>query len=533
MEPEDRSKAILEFCEMVVRGITKERCASDPYRWNTVVKCTEKLLENLKYLRLAARAAWDNNGTNFSGALSSAHSMRIVEVDKDAKRSKRQVSRKCDVCGRTEQWCGMAFDLGGGACFDQDSFLDVTPAATNWNKFINGYCDDCSESDVDDAGDADHPQSGKLHRSDLGRFYVGKTCLRKAKVSFVASMFLLETLYEAWAVVQNERDLHGELDPGTVYTSRECRKHLVEEHVAKTKNIMVAVGSESKWDVPDVPYDETFWVVVDAHRRRSARDAKALDDMLRRRVKETLRNAPSGTASASANMGAQTQVEDVSSEEDFDDHRSVGIEDFIVDDDEDISENEELWEEDEMPRLSQGRRASASPRKRMRVVDDDDSDDSDDGGKQPPSSPACGPRTRGAERRAKAGVSSQPSKARPPPPQPPRGAKGKSKRRGEKELVLVEPEKEGFDDGDSVDGDDVNEKRLAIAPPIKSAVAVARAMRRPTADGAPPSLANRREVLANMKRLATRLMNESRYEDLALLQPGIITLHELIEYTEG
>ena len=344
---------------------------------------------------------------------------------------------------------------------------------------------------------------------------------------------LLEVLYEAWAVVQNERDLHGELDPGTVYTSRECRKHLVEEHVAKTKNIMVAVGSESKWDVPDVPYDETFWVVVDAHRRRSARDAKALDDMLRRRVKETLRNAPSGTASASANMGAQTQVEDVSSEEDFDDHRSVGIEDFIVDDDEDISENEELWEEDEMPRLSQGRRASASPRKRMRVVDDDDSDDSDDGGKQPPSSPACGPRTRGAERRAKAGVSSQPSKARPPPPQPPRGAKGKSKRRGEKELVLVEPEKEGFDDGDSVDGDDVNEKRLAIAPPIKSAVAVARAMRRPTADGAPPSLANRREVLANMKRLATRLMNESRYEDLALLQPGIITLHELIEYTEG
>lgn len=538
MEPEDRSRAVLEFCEMVVRGVTKERCASDPHRWNTAVNCTNSLLQNLKYLRKAARADWDKEGTNFTGALSAAHSMRVVPIDKDSKRWKRQVSHKCDVCGRTEQCCGMAFDLGGGNGFDQDSFLDARPAATKWNKFIDDYATECNEypSDRDVAEEWDDGRRrhvATLHRSDLGRFYAGKTCLRKAKVSFVASTFLLETLYETWTLTEKERGKRGELDMNTVYTAHEAYRHIVEEHAARIRTITDAVGSERKWDVPEVPHDQSFWDVVDARRAQAAQDSKALDDLLRRRVKETLHNAPSGASSASARRRTPAEDENSSEEEDYDDRRRDDLKDFIVDDDEDISEEEAPWEEEELPRPSSARRASAS-RKRMRVVDDD-SDDSDDG------KPPRGPRTRGAAQRAKAGTSSQPPKARPParppaPTPPPRAAKGKPTRSSSKEeFVLVEPSENDYGDDDNVDDDDddANGKRLAIAPPVKSAVAVARAMRRPTADGAPPWLPNRRGALENMKRLATRLMNESRYEDLALLQPGIITLHELIEFAEG
>jgi len=473
-EPEDKAHAVLALAEYCVRqDVGPDDVSESDLRFMN--EAAEILCKDLNVLRRQAQAqstdAWRK-------VLNSAHSMRCVTIDRDRKDEKRQCMFRCDGCGRQEKWCGLAIDLAGeqyGVKPADWLNADSSPLSVRWpglfSDFHKGY-----QKDI-----------GEPERCDMGRFYLGKTCHRKAKLCFIANTLVQETLYNAKHMVDEQYDNGDEFREDKLYTVDD---EAPQEFIDRKDQLELCIADEQRGDMPDVMVDGGFWDQIDQHR------LELTEPEIRSKATKTLQ-CTGGDALSTSEHEMSNDDED----------------EFVLSADDAEEEDEELSgiEDD-----GDGPRHVAPPKKRNRVIDDDDDDDDE----QPP----------------------EQAVARPPKPRPTKGA---APQRRSRRVQQLSPKEAG---GAQVAAEEPNDHRADVLIPLlgpersaqpptrrlgapPSARAVATAMRIPR-EGQRPVLPSRRAVLLDMIKLQGELVVKDDSAASARVGAAVLTMQELMELVE-
>lgn len=475
---------------------------------------------------------------SFRGALLAADSWRVVTICASEKDQRRQRPCRCDGCGREEKWCGKALDLGGGNFKPQDWLAGAKALPHTWEAYADAYIERLRVPHT----------HGNLKDCDMGRFYLGATCLRKAKLTFLTSTLIFELMWGAWEYVRDLSDedmSHGEM----LTSTNEAADDLVE----MKHELERCIADNRRASVPEVVMDRGYWVGIDAARSSAQWPASALQA----RASQTLRKHASLPSSSDSRF----------------DERSDGNEsDSGFDECDDTEEERAAYEEDGEPSYRRGlctrdgggggsrpvvaTRPHAKSRRRV-VVDDDDEEEEGlaatdshtqavcdaeiarvacilTGTTAPEAVAVAMPAERRRSRRlakvapeaststtTMAATSILRKRTRTPSPSPTMEDES-----GVPELGATEPRAQ------EEEARPVAPLASRVRPRMPPAAAIATAMRIPPADGTQALLGSRRSVLLDTSRWHTELLAKGDDEDAARLNRIMITLHECIEGLE-
>lgn len=365
-EPEDKAHAVLALAEYCVRDdVSPQDCSDSDLRFMN--QSAEILCKDLLVLRKQAAAQSTNA---WRQVLDSAHSMRCVTIDRDTKDDKRQRMFRCDGCGRQEKWCGLAIDLAGGAesdrlCSDEwisGELTGVCAASDRWpglfDTFEEGYRNALK-----------HPE-----RCDMGRFYLGKTCHRKAQLAFIANTWVQETLYNARQLLLE--DGGEELREDKLYTVDD---EAPREFIDRKDQLELCIADEKRGDMPDVMVDRGFWDNIDEHR------LGLTDDEIRNKATDSLKTMGGDTLVPSGDQMSDDEEDDFVPSGDDSQEEEDEL-DGVEDADGDVSSHRRgkrhtgrsVGDEPNFgPAVDDGHglRHMGPPKKRRRVIDEDSEDE--------------------------------------------------------------------------------------------------------------------------------------------------------------
>ena len=276
--PEVRAKAVLDLLEMAVRGQVPDD--EDPTSDYAFMDGALSMLQaDLPTLMAQASAGWSDQ---FGRVLNSAEALRCVEIEPDSKAPLRQREVQCDACGRFEKWCGFAIDLGGGEHDPKDWWRHNHFLEQKFDTFIERY---------QERGGINPNRCG-LEKWDLGRFYLGRTCLRKAKLHFQVSMLIPEMMLNAWKCCG-----HLSWKEKATAPLQWATQAAADELLLLKEMLELCIADERRQDVPDLAEDAPYWERID-YGRNKAMDDEDAEDMLKERSGQTLDTADSGESEA-------------------------------------------------------------------------------------------------------------------------------------------------------------------------------------------------------------------------------------------
>lgn len=463
---ESRGHAILDLAERIVRKDVNQLSSCD-YQFMT--GCAKLFTKDLSYLRRRASAQWTKS---FERVLNNSHSMRCRVVELPDKERSRCRKRRCDACGRHEVWNGWTIDLAGDWA-DPDMWeqarLHNRPDdwTMPWEQFIHMYNEDITGTAM----------PNELMPCDMGTYYVGETCMNKAKLHFVAATMMIELIYDASFTLDNEEAPLDDLFPDELYTVSDEK---VQELLEKKDALELCIADERRHDLPDLLVDKKFWEVVDAA-RMNIEASEALEAALRERTRSCLREADSEHDA----YKADSDKFDVADAEDGSDDAARDDDGAVVD-----------------PRSSSGWRPH-----RRRVIESD-------------------------EEQEVGGATTTPLEAYPPRRKAERGgapSRASKRQRGVAAGTQTPPREVAAAD-ESVVVASLARAVWPRAPPTPGEVA--RNMRIPRADGSGPALTSRRSVLLGLVNVHRDLI--LKREDGLASQVGtaIVTYQELLEIAE-
>lgn len=370
---EDRAAHVIKLCEFAARGLTLDLDDTEDESMGLLKGSYAALASKLSYLMPRSSAQWK---PEFERALESSHSMRVQTIEVSRKQAIAGVRGKCMACGRNESNCRYSIDLAG-SMEPREWLRGPHQVAGLYASFKKGYEEVYDSEFVNDC-----MQAGELPEVDKGRFVVGQTCLRKAKLRHLLQTLLLETCYAC------DRDLEEieargestlEIDEGSLYTVTDER---CEEFVKRQDTLELAVADDKRY-TPDIPIDIDFWNIIDECRNAIAGGSDCVfDDIISRRANETLSNLHmGGVRGGERGRGHKDEDDDEQSDGDDGQNREDQEDDR---DDECGDECGELYAEvcvgggvfdvDGDKGAANKRRV---PRKRSCVIADDDSDEGD------------------------------------------------------------------------------------------------------------------------------------------------------------
>ena len=243
LEREGLFEMSLAGIECVVRGLELRPLMAAALR---------RLAGQLSYLACQAEAHWPSSG--FGALLCSAHSVRPRRVLSEEKERLREEPLHCVACGSHEERCEVTLDLAGPC---HAKWCDPSCFSRDWKTFCKSY--DCDGE----------PRANGLACADMGTYPLGKTCTRKAQLSFQARTFLQECAYDiAMLVREEEARSKTELDPESLYFSG---PEAAAEQMARFDQIKDAVAKDSP--APELFLDEGWWEHIDEARAEAAQRA--------------------------------------------------------------------------------------------------------------------------------------------------------------------------------------------------------------------------------------------------------------------
>jgi len=555
----DRHFAILDYCERAIRGQLPDL---DDVQTDGPFLRDAMFNQGRKTQYLIARAAAKTTA-EFYKTVNAADSMRVVRIDPESKQAKRLKEFKCDACGRKEKNCAFAIDLCGKNNDPKFWCKEVEHLDDEFTEFVDEY-NDRFKCDMQDAD-----KHKKLYDFDVGRFYVGNTCMRKAVLQFICSTFVQDVMYSMY---------HRFLGASKIELEKPELLWCGEEEVDKLQTFISEIEmciADEKRPIPDLCVDESFWRLVDKRRDACASyDACEVDILLKKRSKESLHENKLDEEKEAKDTDVESQDEDEEDDppiprfpSDCDDAEEEGGYDKhagcnLVESDEDG--------EDEVQVAGSSRMHA---RKNRSIVieesdaSDDESGEEEDGddeqgssskkkrGKQPirrVSHSKTYPTSRIQVRRS--------SRKRSSPDYLVNQGKKKTRKKtpspvleeeGEEEDDVEDEEEEEEDEGEEVQCDhplpslpslpslpplqgfsgSSAETQLVAAPrlPPPSARSIATSMRIPSADGAPGPLGSRNAALLGLMDVQALLTREARHADASKLTRAILTFQELLE----
>lgn len=510
---ETRAGAILDFCERCVRDELPELDDEEtdgPF----MCGCMKKLGKDMKYLTTRASAQTTNA---FYNALRSADSMRVVPIDPESKDGKQLKVFHCDVCGTKEHNCRYAIDLAGIGHKPDVWFGEPNKIKGEWDTFIEEYGDRFRENEVAFFDHSEYQPTGML-KCDQGRYYVGKTCLRKSKLVFLCSTLLQETMYKMYHQVSQVDEV--ELKKGELLFVSDDE---VQEFIDMKQELELCIANEARKTVPDIEQDDDFWDMIDYGREAEAeKTGEDIHDVIRKRTAQTLAAMADGSPRDTTEEGEDDEEErgsvmasDDGSYQDSnlyeeDDDPDVG---FVVDDDE--------AEEVPGPRVPPRKRKSA-----RRVIDDESEVEEEE--EAPPPTTAPKPKRQKASSgpvRRSGRLSGTPAPA--PEKQAP-SSKAAGKRPVAPPPTAAPPPAAA---GSSV-ADSAAARRQAFGSmpqPPQRVSRIASGLRIPGADGSPGVLGSRRAALLSLMDVQRELTAEKRDVLAAKLTRAIMTYQELMD----
>ena len=272
----ERAHAVLSLAEYSVRtDVTPQDCSDGDLLFMN--ESSEILCKDLDVLRLQAQA---QSTDAWRAVLDSAHSMRGVVINRDRKEYQRQRMFRCDGCGKNETWCGLAIDLAGAPGLRRPaSWLSNQPMliggdgapSERWPSLFEEFQNVYEKTTTNPAN------------CDMGRFYLGKTCHRKAHLCFVANTMVQETIYNANEVLKEKWNA----DPKNFLEDElySFDDDAPTEFLERKKQLELCIADDKLRCMPDLLIDAGFWDRVDKLR------SELTDDEIRQKATNTLQKA--------------------------------------------------------------------------------------------------------------------------------------------------------------------------------------------------------------------------------------------------
>lgn len=291
-------------------------------------------LARLRTLKMEAAAGW---GNGFEKMLERCHSITIEPSDYQEKEGVRTKKMKCMACGRWEHCC--RFMLSGIGPFESTQWSNVKKyhdLLRPWKDFLDSYLSVCSDEYVS------RTRIGRLPNEDMGAYAIGKTCMRKAQLYYMANTFILESCYSAY------QDC---LERGSPAVEKGAWFHATDQNAAafveRLDQLELAIADEKR-PVPHLFVDQQIWDKIETAREKASADD--FDEQLRL-MRERAANMLQGGG----------ELEDGSEQEE---ENGDGAAAHVG-----CSESEE---EDNCPKRR--RRAWGTSAQRRRCIEDDDDD---------------------------------------------------------------------------------------------------------------------------------------------------------------
>ena len=249
----DRFHAVLDYCERVVRDQLPHDMQDPETDGPFMDSCVANFGSKLHYLQARAAAA---TTPSFQRMILSADSMRVVRIHKGSKEFKRLEHFCCDACKRKEKNCTFAIDVAGSG--QQDTRVYFNHVDRIPDHFKTFYADYQARFDAYAEG---------MAVCDYGRFYVGKTCLRKAKLQFIFSTMIQEMLY----VMQIKKAELGDDPEGVLQTAELLwvNEEVVQSLMSRMEDLELCVADEKR-PLEDLEIDDNFWEMIDIGREEEA-----------------------------------------------------------------------------------------------------------------------------------------------------------------------------------------------------------------------------------------------------------------------
>ena len=469
---EKRAHAVLDLAERIVRKQVGAMSTCD-YEFTTA--CAKLLNNDLQYLSKQASARWT---ARFEHVLNSAHSMRCTVVELEDKERRRCTRRRCDACGKHEHWNGWTVDFAGGWA-DPSMWSHAQHPVdwqNTWETFIERYRADINCGYTE----------GELLDCDMGSYFVGETCMKKAKLHFLAATTITELVYDASFALGENVGLedHHRLMPAALYTVNE---EAVEYLMEKKEQLELCIADERRHDHPDLMVDLRFWQAVD-QARLDVGSKEELEGALRERTASILDPHQSGH------------------DDDSDDSDDSDDDDC---DDDDCDGGEAVPGGGLLAVM-------AAARSRAAVLEDDEEEDAPVA--RPPLRKAATGQAPSRASKRQRGITAAASSPRRPKP-----------------IATLPTTEEEEEEGDDED-EDVTVASLAPRPPAArhppTPAEVARNMRIPRADGTPAALGSRRSVLLGLLNVQRELILKREDGLAAQVGSAVVTLQELVELVE-
>ena len=300
----------------------------------------DRLSHTLKFLMHSAGAQWSHD---FGKLFRRVHSINVCPTSRSAKQIHRQKAWKCDACGRDEHGCAYELNIAGSPHFDPDTWWKGLGASAGaWLRFNSDY--------------TALSNATRFDRQDFGKLYIGKTCLRKAKLQFMIQTFVLELYYMTQQdILEHPPPLDSDADRDAAYTAaaHERMRAMADKMDATLSHIERAIAKEGV-EPPPVEEDRTLWTRLKHLRTQHAAARRTtVDALLQQRTRTLLRDRPEDR---SGSDGSDDELHSEGEEQSDDEY-----DDSFIDDDGEADDDFECDDEVRC-RTPLGRRSSTQGR---------------------------------------------------------------------------------------------------------------------------------------------------------------------------
>ena len=317
----------------------------------------DRLSHTLKFLMHSAGAQWSHD---FGKLFRRVHSINVCPTSRSAKQIHRQKAWKCDACGRDEHGCAYELNIAGSPHFDPDTWWKGLGASAGaWLRFNSDY--------------TALSNATRFDRQDFGKLYIGKTCLRKAKLQFMIQTFVLELYYMTQQdILEHPPPLDSDADRDAAYTAaaHERMRAMADKMDATLSHIERAIAKEGV-EPPPVEEDRTLWTRLKHLRTQHAAARRTtVDALLQQRTRTLLRDRPEDRSGSDGSDDELHSEGEERSDDEYDDS-------FIDDDEAEADDDFECDDEGPVPDAAGTSEQHARPggNRKHAVVRESDSDE--------------------------------------------------------------------------------------------------------------------------------------------------------------